>query len=166
MDSLICRQARTDRGFTLVELIISSALIVLLTGIAAPGIAHQWHGWQLRQLTELVLTDLARLREYAIYHEKDIFIRPQTYGWCAGYDDSLTSSCSLSDVSLPERFLFRHTSGGQFVFTRARGFARSGGTTFYLSSSISDAQVYIVISVLGRIRACSDSVIRGVPRCE
>lgn len=157
------------RGYSLPELLLSSALILVLVTATVPAVTKQWQSWQLRQLAFLAMSDINRLRQHAVHAERGVFIQVDAQGWCAGYSTEAARLCTLAQVDLPRSFHFDHgTHSGRVMFSAGRGFTVSGGVTLHLRSvdTAGNHAVRFVISALGRVRVCAESPLYGVPRCD
>jgi len=171
-----------DSGFTLVELLVTLALVALLVAVAAPAMAAFLDKARLRSATQTLAQELRQARTHALSHQNTIYfsfsVRAQQ--WCYGWRDDSACQCDShtpsalcqtandkrthrqSSVDYPAVKLTgnRRSTHGTVVFSPLRGTAT--GTTFLVHNGYSQARV--IVSPLGRIRICSPDG-RDYPSC-
>lgn len=70
--------ARRQRGFTLVELVVTIALLAILTTLAAPSFAELLRQWRRDSATRELTTSLQLARSEAIKSSRQIMVCPST----------------------------------------------------------------------------------------
>lgn len=87
---------RSNRsGFTLIELMITIAVLAVLAAIALPSFKSTIERRQVIGAAENLQTDLQYARSEAIKQNKNIFFQFDTDAWCYGIDDT-SSDCDCS----------------------------------------------------------------------
>jgi len=166
--------AKCNRGFTLVELLVTLTVIALLTGLAAPAMARLIDNARLHAATEQLAGELRRARSHAISHQQTIYLVLQGAGarWCFGWSSRRDCNCRaqqpdaacatgdsggvqvhrlLSDTFRTVRLQRAGAPGKrQLVFSPVRGAATA--VSFRLMNGRGEQRV--IISPLGRIRHC------------
>lgn len=159
-------------GFTLIEAIITVAVVAVLLGIAVPSFQSSLDKRRLVGAAEQLYEDLQYARTEAIKRNANVFVSFTTgTSWCYGIAlatcncgtsggcqldgiDKVVSSSNFRGVSLDSTFGTNYTT-----FEPRRGTANDSGTlkngTATLSSSYGDIKV--IVGSLGRVRICSDS---------
>ena len=77
---------RSVRGFTLIELMITVAVVAILAVAAAPSLRDFFERYELRGATEDVLSALANARQGAVEADRNVKVRfsAATENWCVG----------------------------------------------------------------------------------
>lgn len=166
-------------GFTLVELLITLAVIALLAGLAAPAMARFIDQARLRAATESVFQELNQARNHALTHHQPIYFTLRTNArqqWCIGWSTLADCDCFLPgssgnckiqqrphvhhSVDFPGTSIANVAALRSFRFSHVRGTATAGS----IAISGRSGSTRIIISPLGRVRYCSaDS--RGFRPC-
>ncbi|MEE9494802.1 MAG: GspH/FimT family pseudopilin [Gammaproteobacteria bacterium] len=135
---------RRQSGYTLIELLLTIALVGIFSRLATPSFRTIIEQAQLRSSAETLVADMRQARMNAIQSGINQSMSFSTARWC--YADNCTD---FSTVSL-SRFAFG--GGNTIVFYAQRGFARNGKLNLTGSAG---SQVSIIVSLLGRVRICS-----------
>jgi type II secretion system protein H len=160
-------------GFTLVELLVTVALLALLTSLAAPAMAVFVDKARLRSATQALAQELRQARAYALARRKTVYfsISPGTDRWCYGWRDESPCRCDShaqqglcrsADDGRPHEQSSATFPGVQLAsnrratrrglrFSPVRGTA--SGATFRLRNEHGETRV--ILSPLGRVRVCS-----------
>lgn len=79
---------RRARGFTLIELMVSLAVLAILAGLAAPSVAEMVGRQRLRTATSDVVNSLIRARSTAIKMQRNVIMQPASAGtaWAGGWN--------------------------------------------------------------------------------
>lgn len=85
------------RGFTLVELMITIALLAIILSLAVPNMGFFVKKRALRSTFDELRLSLAYARSEAVKQGKDIYVLPATGGWALGW--CVTESSSSCDPS-------------------------------------------------------------------
>ncbi len=164
-------------GFTLVELLITLAVLAVLTALAAPAMARFVGDARLRAATLQLDSELRRARTHALAHRQATYFSIRNTGtrWCYGWGtdpgcrcDTAPRLCTggngLSHLFGPDDFpgVRLALRGAQRVlrFSPVRGTATAA--TVVLSGVWQVKRV--IISPLGRVRNCTLAA-SGPGRC-
>lgn len=163
------RLVRTNRGFTLVELMVTVAVLAILLTIGIPAFQNILDKRRLTGAAEQLYSDLQYARTEAIKRNTNVFVnfQPGTTSWCYGIDTSscncnTTNDCQLdgvnkvvssSDFTGVSFTINNGFSGNNTDFDPRHGSADNGTATF----SSSYGAIKIIVGNLGRVRICSDS---------
>ncbi len=158
-----------NSGFTLVELMVTVAVLAVLLAIAIPSFQGTLDKRRLTGAAEQLYADLQYARSEAIRQNRNVTVYfSETSPWCYGIDDDTSSACNCSSapsactvggvqkvvtVSVP---LCSNFTSDNFAFDPRRGTAAPQGTVFLQSSAI--GTVRVTVSNPGRVRICSDDV--------
>jgi len=161
------------KGFTLIELIIVLAVLLIALSVAAPSFSQAIERRRLEAAANDIYLALLHARSQAIMQNKDVLIRLTRVGegqWCYGMDDDLRSSSACNCYSAPDKCTIRgeikvFDNGIQNkalypqvdlaasrVFTFRAGRGNVGPNTITLDSASKQQQYRIIVSRLGRIR--------------
>ncbi len=173
------------RGFTLVELMITLAVIALLTGVAAPAMARFIDNARLHAATQQLASELARARNHAITHQQASYFSLQRDGvdWCFGWGANRDCRCratpteSTCTTGTGENTQTHRFQSGDYpaIHLRLPGANRSErrlrfspvrGTATAASIVLSNrhSEQHVIVSPLGRIRRCTVGAT-GYARC-
>ena len=169
-------------GFTLVELLVTLALVALLLAVAAPAMAAFLDKARLRAATQALAQELRQARDHALSHQRTIYFSFSSHReqWCYGWRDGSACQCrsrtpaircqtgadgpvrtqSSADYPGVQLTSNRHSSRGTLLFSPLRGTAT--GAAFALRNRYAETRV--IVSPLGRVRICSPAG-RGYSLC-
>ncbi len=169
-------------GFTLVELLVTLAVVALLATTAVPAMARLLDQARLRAATQTLAEDFRQARNHALSHQRSVYFSfsLQPDDWCYGWSDTHACDCRSSTPAA----MCRSGSQGRLhiqtamdfpaVRLLARGPATRGivrfspvrgtatGASFALHSRYAESRV--IVSPLGRVRTCSPGA-RGPAAC-
>lgn len=173
---------RARSGYTLVEFLVTLAVLAILVTVAVPAFTDLIDNQRLRAAAQQIAADLRYARGEAVKRHAGIPIGVSFSPgerWCYGISQQLPCDCSVQDWGSAEACLLdlshrrqlhtvqRHAqveliearfSGGQTtVFDPLRGIARAGTVAL---QSARGKRLDVRISMLGRVRICApvDSV--------
>lgn len=175
---------RTNRGVTLVELMITVAVLAILLTIGIPAFQSTLDKRRLVGAAEQLYADLQYARSEAIRQNRNVTVYfTGTSTWCYGMDDDISSACNCSTapgnctVGGVQKVVpgtdFRNVtlsnnsfSSGNVTFDPRRGTASPQGSVSLQSSAI--GTVRVIVSNPGRMRICSPTGttnIKDYPSC-
>lgn len=165
--------AQTARGFTLVEMMVTVAVLAILVSVAIPAFQSTLDKRRLTGAVEQLYSDLQYARSEAILQNRSVTVSFTGTGtWCYGMDDATASPCNCN--SAPANCTmggvqktvagtdFRNVTlsnnsftSGNLTFDPRRGTANPG--TVSLQSGVIGT-VNVIVSPQGRVRICSIDV--------
>ena len=152
-------------GFTMTELMITIAILGILTALAAPSFTSLLERRKIIAAAEAIQSDLRWARGEAIKRNTDVTVT-FTPGAAGAWSYTITpAGKTVNSATVPEFgnvALAENFSGHDTQFDHIRG--TSGGGTVTLTSSA--GEVHVVLSLLGRARICSvGGTIGGYVTC-
>lgn len=158
------------RGFTLVEMVVTIAVLGIILSIVAPSLNDFLDRYRVKRAADTFSAVLINAKSEAI--KRNTIVRTVITGngttWCAGVTEADTCDCSLpSDCKIDnaERVIKSASFTGvklngpatshRFRFTPQRGTV-IGNDTVELESA-SGSKVNVIVSPYGRIKLCSPS---------
>jgi len=164
------------KGFTLIEILLATALLAIIVTLGTPSFSHLVNNFKLRQAAETIADHLRYARSVAIKRNELAFVSFYTNtqsNWC--YSVSTLSACNCQNTNSSshcpsfqkgERYTQRVDSNqfkgialrrvrfGNSTSTRfdpARGTAKFGSLEL---AAANGAAVQVRLSMLGRVRIC------------
>lgn len=102
-----------EQGFTLIELMITVAVLAITVALAAPSFKDLLAAQRLRSVAYDMTSDLVLARSEAVKRGQDVTIAPLDSGWKAGWTVRVPSSSEV--------IASRSAAGGGVVFTTSPG---------------------------------------------
>jgi type IV fimbrial biogenesis protein FimT len=172
-------------GLTLIELLVTLALVGLLAGLAVPAMGRFVETARLRSAAEVLSQELRRARNNALTHQQtkyfSVFASPEE--WCYGWGEFPACDCRAGDAGASacrtgrddQRQLHHRLStdfpGVELNTTRPATFrtlrfSPVRGTASADSFSLRNraGELRVIVSPLGRVRICSTGQA-GYPAC-
>jgi type IV fimbrial biogenesis protein FimT len=170
---------RADSGYTLIELLVTLAVMAILITQAIPAFTDLIDSQRLRAAARHIAADLRYARGEALKRHADVPIGVSFSPgerWCYGISQQLPCDCSVQDWRSPNACLldlshdrqlhassgaaYRNiqlteaafSSGQTTLFDPLRGIARAGTVAL---QSARGKRLDIRISTLGRVRVCA-----------
>lgn len=173
-----------NAGFSLIELLVSIAIIGVLTSVAVPSFQTMLENRRLIASTEAVYAQLQFARSEAVKLSRDVPLNisvKATAPWCLGISNS-TANCDCNTAAAcvygptgltTERNLLGSeytnialtTNQTNVLVDSARGGFGVTAGSITLTSSPSNQITKIIFSQLGRVRICTSSNVGGYPSC-
>lgn len=176
------RTARRQGGVTLIETMVVSSIVGVITSLAAPSFQQTVERQRLQGAAALLETDIHQARMLAVARNEPLRISFESNagGSCyvlhtgsanqCGCNADGTAACSGGAVA--ERVVHLPAGGGVALQSNSRSvrFDPQRGTvtptaTMRLTGQ-HGAAVHQVMNIMGRVRSCSPaSAVAGFPRC-
>ncbi len=161
----------TQKGFTLVELMVAIAIFAILATMAVPSFSSFMDKYRVKRAADTLSAFLINAKSEAIKRNATVRVvfRPAGAPWCAGMitvsttvstcDCTVPNSCQIDGADRLVRggdykdiLLTTTANGAMFSFTPLRGTVNSGNAQV---QSVGGLQVRVTVSGTGRIRLCS-----------
>jgi len=160
---------RGRRGFTLLEMLVTLALVALLATLAAPSFGGMLARHRLKAAAEQVALDLAELRQQAQQRGATLYLNPHAGAqWCyalavaAGCDCRVPQGCQLKTVRAADHPGVTLLPGEELPVGAQPGRPLEG----LLLQGRDGAQLRVGLSALGRPKVCAPSgVVPGFAAC-
>lgn len=165
------------KGFTLVELLITFAIVMVLAAVSVPLYSEFISAGRVRGAAETLYSFILKVRSDAINAQTTPTIVFQAgTSWCFGATTASTCDCTVSascNLGQYDSSTYSNTtltqsgftaSGSSYVTTinGTRGIASPGGT---ISFSTPDGDsVSVILNTMGFVRICSSNVV-GYQAC-
>lgn len=170
------------RGFTLIEMMISVAVLIVLVAIVAPSFNHFFDKYRVKRAADTLSSFLINAKSEAIKRNKSVSTVLTGNGatWCAGMTENATCNCtttSACQIDGQDRVISSTAYKGVkllgpttttaphvFEFKTQRGTV-VGNNSVQLESA-AGLKLNVVVSLVGRIKLCSPSgSVSGYPSC-
>jgi len=142
-------------GFNLTELMITVAILGILTALAAPSFSSTLERRKIIAAAEAIQSDLRWARGEAIKRNTDVTVT-FTPGAAGAWSYTIAPATkTVKSATIPEFgnvALTENFGSDDTKFDHTRGTSNDSGTITLTSSS---GEVHIVLSTLGRARICS-----------
>ncbi|HET8815953.1 MAG TPA: GspH/FimT family protein [Pseudidiomarina sp.] len=172
------------RGFTLLELLVTLVILSIVLGAGVPAMLDIARTTRLQGAAQESYALLQYARSDALRSGQERFVvwTQDAGNWCAVVSSTNDCNCLTTDCSI-DGILRQQSSadftgvtlasaaftGGSYTrFDAMRGLAEgNAGTVTYqlLDDGVVDAEVRVIVSVLGRLRFCQIGDVGGHPSC-
>lgn len=167
-------QISKQKGITLIELLVTLAIVTILTVVSIPAFTSLIERYRIVSATEQLYSTLQYARTEAVKRNTDVYVSFNAGdSWCYGIntgsacDCTTPSGCNLGTVSAPSAQQLTLSSSGlisnAIFFESTRGSANTSATITYNIYGSSDL-ITTSISRLGNIQLCSTG-ISGYTAC-
>jgi type IV fimbrial biogenesis protein FimT len=184
------RIKRPTAGFTMIELMVTLAVLAILIALASPSFADYFERYRLRSAVDDALNVFGQARQAAVEADRNVEITVDTAAWCLGAlqateptsgalasEDPGPCNCGApaTDCTVGGEPLIVNGAGRPGVAVSAVGvpfvYDSKGGTLVDLSATpqinfLSSSQRYglsVQVNALGQARACVPSGKRPIP---
>jgi type IV fimbrial biogenesis protein FimT len=186
--------AKFQPGFTLIELMVTLAVLAVVLAAAAPSFAEFFDKYRLRGAADAVVSMVSNARAEAVKSDQDVNVAFTGSGsaWCVGAnaagtptggnragaaaacDCTVTTACQVSGQRMavePDAFpdVKIGTLPAAMVFDSKLGTVTPlGSRTVTLTSPKGKYDVQVQVNALGQARSCvpaTKPVIAGIPAC-
>ena len=177
------KQASCQQGFTLIELMITIAIIAIVLSLAVPSFNDFFEKNRLKRAAEEAYGLVTKARAEGVIRDTNMSIAVDTDEWCLGYaavagcdctETVLTEAdaCAVSIAGTPVRQVasgsnfagVTMTAGSGFTFNHIRGTAGGGRVTLAADAWILE----VIVNNMGVVRICAHADSRttmGYPEC-
>jgi prepilin-type N-terminal cleavage/methylation domain-containing protein len=175
-------RARSQKGFTLIELMVAIAILGILVTLAAPSFNAFIDKYRVKRAADTVSAFLINAKSEAVKRNQPVTAVAGGGGgnWCVGMTEEATCDCLTAgacQIDGVDRVVqgasFKGVSlngpdpGHAFEFKPLRGTV-SGNDTVELQS-VNGLQINVRVGTVGRVRLCSPSGsgnVGGYPVCS
>jgi len=150
----------SDRGFTLVEIVVALSLISILLAIAIPEWGTLLPTFRLNSSARQVQSELNRVKARAVSENTNFRLVFSAASYSIERDNGTGYETTGEGKPLPEGIDIRSTTTSTLGFT-ARGTATPGTGGTVKLCNIKEAGKNVVVSSTGRIRICKPGSCNG-----
>jgi len=170
------------RGFTLIEMMISVAVLIVLVAIVAPSFNNFFDKYRVKRAADTFSSFLINSKSEAIKWNKSVsaVITGTGATWCVGMTEAATCNCSTGGACQIDgvdrvisstafkgvQLLGPATASTPHVFEFKTNRGTVAGNDSVELESAAGLKLNVVVSQVGRIRLCSPGgSISGYPSC-
>jgi type IV fimbrial biogenesis protein FimT len=146
-------RSTSERGYSFVELVITVAVLLIVSALAAPSFLNYYRSARVRSAADVVRTYLNEGRQLAIRGNVPVCVRSTATAIqflqtnCSGTAITVAGVSSTSgNIRLPENITLSTASA---IFTNLG--AASPGATYTVTDTVSSRQLTVTVSGSGRI---------------
>lgn len=160
------RRTRNGSGFTLIELMLSIAVLAVLLALAIPAFTGQFQKQRHKGAAERLVSEIQFARSEAVGANDRVFVNVQGgAAWCIGVSDLEDCDCSSDGdctVDGQERTTKASDFGGvtmdavndSIEFENVRGMPEGDPPDFFFDGE-NDKRIGVRVNQLGRVSICS-----------
>lgn len=186
------RTPRSESGITLVELMVTVAVVAVLLVVATPWFADFFERYRLRSAVDDTIALFAHARQAAVESDRNVTVGTNATHWCVGAvqatvateghlvptapaacDCTNPAACLVDGAPLVADSGGRpgvtvSASGGDFTFDSKNGALTDLDDVYQLTflSSTGRYGLEITVGALGQVQACVPSGKRPIPGYE
>ena len=143
-----CRVSRSERGFTLTELIVTVSVAAILATVAVPSFQGIIANQRAKTLASALYATLAKTRSEALTLNGNVTLQPKAGGWGSGWQILDPNNNVLDDYTAAPGVTVVPTGVGPAVTYRSSGRLPAGAAPMFQISTTSGATVnYQCVSV-------------------
>jgi type IV fimbrial biogenesis protein FimT len=170
---------RSQRGFTLIELMVTTAVIAIIALVAVPSFNNMRDQTRVRAAAEAIFAHVQFARSESIKQSRNLWVTATTgTDWCVGISNSSGCTCNTAgscqfgpatglmeyNVRFTEYSGITLTAGiASIQFDSRRGSVAGAGNSITVTGS-NNFSAQIITSTMGRTRLCGN-VGGGYPAC-
>ena len=142
-----------NKGFTLVELMVTIAVAAILLAIAMPSLESMSHNNALKSTTRDLVSTISTARSQSISTRTDVEVQPASGGWADGWSIIYDAAALETDQEFTtgtDVTVTREGGSGAMTFL-SRGGLQGGAATFSVCHAELDTGRTITVSFLGKV---------------
>lgn len=144
-----------NKGFTLVELMVTVAIAAILLGVAMPAFQSMSRNNAVRATTNDLISSINLARQQSMSMRTEVEVSPAGGGWSNGWELKFTDNAAGEDAEFTPRSnvsITRSGGNGGLVF-RSKGGLQGGGDVEFtiVHDSASSTSRTICVSFFGKI---------------
>jgi len=161
-------QIHKQHAFTMLELLITIAVLGILLSVAIPSFSGMTERYRLKTMIETVVEDLQFARSKAVTDNTNIFVSVSTGStWCYGISSTAACDCSTGTTCDLKKVGFGDFNGLSIDGTNTdvsnitygpigvSNFITGGGRIEFRTTNLT---ARININAIGRLQTCSDDI--------
>lgn len=161
---------KQQRAFTLIEMLVTLAVMAILAMLAAPGFQDFQRSNLLSSHTNTLVAALQTAKNEAIKRNEPTYMTPLSSGWSSGwrvyvdtdFDGSYaegTDVIIIEQAALPNQLILTNTGSSSFITFNGSGFPKEPTTLNLQLSGYTGQEAVkntrrVKIAKTGRIRSC------------
>jgi len=178
---------KKNHGFTIIEALVTVAIIGILTALAAPAFTKMLERNRLKGAAESLFNDLQLARTEAIKRNAEVALQFSAAGpttnWCYGLriDDGTVCACTQTNAAAadacqidgvlrvtrstdyPDVSMQTNLTGQRTEFEPRGGLANVAGTNRLV---LKGDELNVIVSTVGRVKICTQTGMPGYEPCS
>lgn len=167
--SSILRKIKSKKGFTLIEMLVTLAIVALLATLALPAFRANMASHQLISAANGFAETLHFARNQALGSKKNYYLNIQPgSSWCYGLSDTNTCDCNVGSCTINGTAKVTNSSSASSTVLSTSGFVSNNividgihgvfNTTGNVTFSKSGSSITIAVNAYGHVSFCSSTV--------